>query len=81
MFPLLYIILKLDVAGTIVCIISFVASVEELVITVKNSRLDRDCKGLFLGERDSIVIKKTILSLSLCCIITYYIRKIYNNGV
>lgn len=81
MFPLLYIILKLDVAGTIVCIISFVASVEELVITVKSSRLDRDCKGLFLGERDSIVIKKTILSLSLCCIITYYIRKIYNNGV
>lgn len=52
MFPLLYIILKLDVAGAIVCIISFVASVEELVIIVKSSRLDRDCKGLFFrGKR------------------------------
>ncbi|WP_320987936.1 CDP-alcohol phosphatidyltransferase family protein [Hungatella sp.] len=52
MFPLLYVILKLDVAGGIVCFVSFAASVEELVITMKSSRLDRDCKGLFLrGER------------------------------
>lgn len=52
MFPLLYVVLKLDAAGAIVCVVSFVASVEELVITVKSSRLDRDCKGLFLrGER------------------------------
>ena len=52
MFPLLYVILKLDVAGGIVCFVSFAASVEELVITMKGSRLDRDCKGLFLrGER------------------------------
>lgn len=50
-FPLLYIILKLDVAGAIVCFITFVASVEELVITVKNSRLDRDCKGFFLMRK------------------------------
>lgn len=33
-------------------------------------------KGYFLGKRDSIVIKKTVLSFFLCCIITYYIRKI-----
>lgn len=52
MFPLLYVILKLDVAGGIVCFVSFAALVEELVITMKSSRLDRDCKGLFLrGER------------------------------
>ncbi|WP_320995704.1 MULTISPECIES: CDP-alcohol phosphatidyltransferase family protein [Hungatella] len=52
MFPLLYVILKLDVAGGIVCFVSFAASVEELLITMKSSRLDRDCKGLFLrGER------------------------------
>ena len=52
MFPLLYVILKLDIAGGIVCFVSFAASVEELVITMKSSRLDRDCKGLFLrGER------------------------------
>lgn len=52
MFPLLYVVLKLDAAGAIVCVVSFVASVEELVITVKSSRLDRDCKALFLrGER------------------------------
>lgn len=50
-FPLLYVILKLDVAGVIVCFVSFVASIEELVITVKSSRLDRDCKGLFLREK------------------------------
>ena len=50
-FPLLYVILKLDVAGAIVCFVSFVASIEELVITVKSSRLDRDCKGLFLREK------------------------------
>lgn len=52
MFPLLYVILKLDVAGGIVCFVSFAALVEELLITMKSSRLDRDCKGLFLrGER------------------------------
>lgn len=50
MFPLLYVILKLDVAGGIVCVVSFAASVEELVITMKSRRLDRDCKGLFLRE-------------------------------
>ncbi len=62
MFPLLYVILKLDVAGGIVCVVSFAASVEELVIVMKSRRLDRDCKGYFLGKRDSIVIKKTVLS-------------------
>ncbi|MFR2851949.1 CDP-alcohol phosphatidyltransferase family protein [Hungatella sp.] len=50
MFPLLYVILKLDVAGGIVCFVSFAASVEELLITMKSSKLNRDCKGLFLRE-------------------------------
>ncbi len=50
MFPLLYVILKLDVAGGIVCVVSFAASVEELVIIMKSRRLDRDCKGLFFRE-------------------------------
>lgn len=50
MFPVLYVILQLDVAGGIVCFVSFAASVEELMITMKSSRLDRDCKGLFLRE-------------------------------
>ncbi len=47
MFPLLYVILKLDVAGGIVCVVSFAASVEELVITMKVEDWIETVKGYF----------------------------------
>ena len=47
-FPLLYALVGAGAASAMVCVICFVTSVEELLITVKSKELHRDGKGLFI---------------------------------
>lgn len=47
-FPLLYAIWGMTIAGIILCIIAFISSLEELIITAKSKELNRDCKTIFL---------------------------------
>lgn len=47
--PLLYATFGLTVTGIFLCVVSFVASLEEVVIIAKSKELNRDCKGLFFS--------------------------------
>ena len=46
--PLLYIALGLTATGALLFAAALLASLEELIITIKSERLDRDCKSLWL---------------------------------
>lgn len=46
-FPVLYALLGLFVPAIIICVIAVVASLEEVVLTIKSTELHRDCKGFF----------------------------------
>ncbi|WP_278278708.1 CDP-alcohol phosphatidyltransferase family protein [Alkalibaculum bacchi] len=47
MFPLLYVIFSIEFIGAIICVVAFVSSFEELLLTVKSKELNRDIKGVF----------------------------------
>lgn len=46
--PLLYSALGLKVTGVILCVVAFLSAMEELVITVKSNKLNRDCKSILI---------------------------------
>ncbi|MDD8048230.1 MAG: CDP-alcohol phosphatidyltransferase family protein [Thomasclavelia sp.] len=50
-FPLLYYTFGLIVAGILVCIVSLLSSLEELIITIKSKELNRDCKSIFIYKK------------------------------
>lgn len=45
-FPLLYLLLGLNVTGVLLSFIALVSAIEELVITINSKTLNRDCKGI-----------------------------------
>lgn len=48
LFPLLYALLGLSLAGGILCLTALLSSLEELAITVTSKALNRDCKRISL---------------------------------
>lgn len=44
--PVLYIIFGIKITGILICLVTFISAVEELVITIKENKLNRDCRGL-----------------------------------
>lgn len=48
LFPLLYTLWGLSLAGGILCLIAFLSSLEDLAITVTSKELNRDCKRITL---------------------------------
>ncbi|MEA4934497.1 MAG: CDP-alcohol phosphatidyltransferase family protein [Lawsonibacter sp.] len=51
-FPVLFAALGLTATGVLLCAAAFISSLEELVITAKSQKLNRDCKGLLVQERE-----------------------------
>lgn len=47
-FPLMYVILGINIAAIIIIILTLLSSVEELIIRIKSHQLDYDCKCLFM---------------------------------
>lgn len=47
-FPLLYILWDINITVIILCVLAFISSFEELVITIKSKELNRDCKSIFM---------------------------------
>lgn len=47
-FPLLFRVCGITAAGIILCAAASLSSLEELVITLKSGKLNRDCKGWFI---------------------------------
>lgn len=52
MIPLLYYVLGMVTACALVCIVSAVSATEELVIIVKDKKLDRDRVSIFIRNRE-----------------------------
>lgn len=48
--PILYWLCGLTFTGAALCTAAFFSSVEELAITIKSKKLDRDCKSIFMRE-------------------------------
>ena len=46
--PLLYAVWGMTIVGIILCIVAFVSSLEELIITAKSKKLNRDCKTILI---------------------------------
>lgn len=46
--PFLISLFSVTVAGAIICITAMLSAIEELLLTIKSSKLDRDCKCIFL---------------------------------
>ena len=46
--PILYAVCGITVTGVILCLLSGFSACEELLITIRSEKLDRDCRGLFL---------------------------------
>lgn len=46
--PLLYAIWGMTIVGIILCILAFASSLEELIITTKSEKLNRDCKTILI---------------------------------
>lgn len=47
-FPLLYILWDIKITVTILCVVAFISSFEELLITLKSKELNRNCKSIFM---------------------------------
>ena len=50
MAPIIYCLCGLTFTGAALCIAAFFSSAEELAITVKSKKLDRDCKSILMRE-------------------------------
>lgn len=47
--PVLYVLFGLTTAGIIISFVAFASATEELIITIKSKKLNRDCKSLFFN--------------------------------
>lgn len=52
LLPFFYLLVGLDLAASVVCVGATLSAVEELVITVRSEKLDRDVRGVCLGHRN-----------------------------
>lgn len=51
LLPLLYVLLGVNTAGFLVCLLCGISAGEELYITVQSKNLNRDCKGILFNKK------------------------------